>query len=166
MGADPEGSQDIVREEFANEFSSGENFQLVPECQETLKWINETGIKTGLLSHASPNLCKLVLERFGILDYFDLFVLTEEVGYHKFQIEIYEIALERMKTDDPATIIHVGDDLNLGVRMAQKVGMIPIYFNPLELHETDDIITIRDLMKFYNISNRIIFCINLLPKKL
>ena len=150
MGANPEGSQDIVREEFANEFSSGENFQLIPECKETLKQINDTGIKMGLLSHASPKLCKPVLERFGILEFFDIFVLTEEVGYHKFQIEIYEIALEKMKTTNPASIIHVGDDLNLDAKMAQKVGMTPIHFNPLETHTDDNITTIKKFSEILN----------------
>ena len=150
MGANPEGSQDIVREEFADEFSSVDNFQLFPECKETLRKINDTGLKIGLLSHASPDLCKPVLERFGVLEYFDIFVLTKEVGYHKFQIEIYEIALERMKTENPESIIHVGDDLNLDARMAQKVGMKPIFFDPLELHNVDDIITVR---KFSDILN-------------
>ncbi len=150
MGVNPEGSQEIIRKEFDGEFSSGENFRLFPDCKETLKQIKKTGIKMGLLSHASHNLCKPVLERNGILELFDIFVLTSEAGYHKYQIEIYEIALERMKVKKPETIMHVGDDINLDARMAQKVGMIPILFDPFEMHDVDDIIIIHRFSDILN----------------
>ena len=81
------------------------------------------------------------------MDFFDIFVHSREVGYHKNQIEIYEIALEKMKAKHSEKIIHVGDDLELDVKMAQKVGMTPILFDPLEQYEIEDIIIVREFPK-------------------
>ena len=99
----------------------------------------------GLLSHASPDLFNPVMKRFEILEFFDIFVYTEEVGYHKNRIEIYEIALDKMKTKHPENIIHVGDDPELDVKMAQRVGMTPILFDPLDQHNFEDIIIVHSI---------------------
>ncbi len=151
IGIDPEGSQDVVREEFDQEFSTGSTFRLYPECKETLKHIYTQRIKMGLLTHASPDLFLSVMKRLEILEFFDIFVHTREVGYHKNKIEIYEIALEKMKTEHPEKIVHIGDDYELDVKMAQRVGMVPILFDPLEQHNFEDIIIVRefsDILKY------------------
>ena len=67
------------------------------------------------------------------------------LGYKKDEIEFYEIALEKMSVDDPKKIMHVGDDLYFDVRMAQKIGMTPILFDPRREHDVEDVITIHDL---------------------
>ncbi|NPD87916.1 MAG: HAD-IA family hydrolase [Asgard group archaeon] len=145
MGINQEASESFVNEEFKQEFSTGKAFRLNPNCRTTIEQIHALNLKIGLISHASPSLCKTVLERFGLLKFFEIFVLTEDTGYNKSQIEIYEIALKAMNANNPEKIVHVGDDLKMDVRMAQKVGMIPIFFNPYNLHEVEDVITITDL---------------------
>ena len=144
LGIDPKGSQDIIHEEFDREFSNGSTFHLYHGCKETLRQIYVKGIKMGLLTHASPDLFEPVMKRLKILDFFDIFVHSREVGYHKNQIEIYKIALEKMKTKHPQKIIHIGDDYELDVKMAQRVGMNPILFDPLKQHNFEDIIIVRE----------------------
>ena len=144
MGVEVEPGE-VVAEEFRTEFMTGRSFRLNPNCITTLEQISSHDIKIGLLSHASASLCKPVLEKFELLKFFDFFVLTEETGYKKDEIEIYEIALEKMSVDDPKKIMHVGDDLYFDVRMAQKIGMTPILFDPRREHDVEDVITIHDL---------------------
>jgi len=138
---------EVVAEEFKNEFMTGKSFRLNPNCKTTLEQIKSLDLKIGLLSHASPDLCKPVLEKFNLMKYFDIFVLTSEIetGYMKDEIKVYEIALERMKVDDPKKIMHVGDDLNFDVKMAKKIGMIPILFDPRKERSIKDVIIIHDL---------------------
>ena len=135
----------VVEEEFENEFMTGKSFRLNPNCKTTLEQLSSRDIKIGLLSHASPSLCKPVLEKFGLLKFFDIFVLTEGTGYKKDEIEIYEIALEMMNVDDPKKVMHVGDDLHFDVQMAQKIGMVPILYDPRREHNVGDVMTIHDL---------------------
>jgi HAD superfamily hydrolase (TIGR01549 family) len=151
MGIDPKGTQDIVSDEFEREFSTGSTFHLCPGCRETLKQIYAKGIKVGLLTHATPDLFLPVMKRLEILEFFDIFVHTSEVGYHKNRIEIYEIALDKMKAKHPENIIHVGDDYELDVKMAQKIGFTPILFDPLKQHNYKNIITVSefsDILKY------------------
>jgi HAD superfamily hydrolase (TIGR01549 family) len=158
MGVEAEPGE-VVAEEFKNEFMTGKSFRLNPNCYTTLEQISSHDIKIGLLSHASANLCKPVLKKFNLLKYFDIFVLTSEIGkgYLKDEIKVYEIALEKMEVDDPKKIMHVGDDLYFDVKMAQKIGMTPVLFDPRKEHDVDDIITIHDLTEvlkyLINLSN-------------
>jgi HAD superfamily hydrolase (TIGR01549 family) len=144
MGVEAEPGK-VVAEEFKNEFMTGKSFRLNPNCKTTLEQISSQNIKIGLLSHASPSLCKPVLEKFGLLKYFDIFVLTEDTGYKKDEIEIYEIALEKMGVNEPEKVVHVGDDLHFDVQMAQEIGMIPILYDPRREHSIEDVITVYDL---------------------
>jgi FMN phosphatase YigB (HAD superfamily) len=145
MGIEDKVSESFVQEEFGKDFSTGENFRLNPNCRTTLEQIHILNLRAGLISHASPSLCKPVLERFDLLKFFDIFVLTEDTGYNKGQIETYEIALREMGVKKPETIMHVGDDKEMDVRMAQKIGMTPILFDPRREHDIEDVITIHDL---------------------
>ena len=144
MGVEAEPGE-VVAEEFNNEFMTGKSFRLNPNCKTTLEQISSHDIKIGLLSHASSSLCKPVLEKFELLQYFDIFVLTEETGYKKDKIEIYQIALEKMSVENPRQVMHVGDDLYFDIQMAQKVGMTPILYDPRREHDVKDVITIHDL---------------------
>ena len=87
-------------------------------------------------------MCELKLKKLGLFDYFEIFVLSEDLGLYKSDIKVYEIAKERMNKGKVEKIVHVGDSLELDVYMAQKVGMIPILFDPHELHPNKDVITI------------------------
>jgi len=74
----------------------------------------------------------------------------QEFGYNKSNIESYQIALDAMGVKDPRKIIHVGDDLELDVKMAQKIGMIPVLLDPYNESSLDDVITIRKLPEILN----------------
>ena len=145
MGIEIENTEKLVANEFNSAFSTGRDFRLSPNCITTLEQLSTLDIKIGLLSHASPSLCKPVLERFELLKYFDLFILTEDTGFHKSQIETYEIALKAMNAGNPEKVIHVGDDVNYDAKMAQKVGMTPLLFDPRHENTDEDFIIIHDL---------------------
>ncbi|MHA2471806.1 MAG: HAD family hydrolase [Promethearchaeota archaeon] len=128
IGISSEGTSEIISEEFNEHFF--DVYRLYPECKETLEQIKAKNIKIGLHTHAPREKCQLRLKEVQIYELFDIFIHTQDYGYNKSHIEVYQIALDAMETDDPKKILHVGDSLDFDVKMAIKVGMTPIHFNP------------------------------------
>ncbi len=80
----------------------------------------------------------------GILDFFDVIVLSSEIGFEKPHKKIFEIALKEMGIDNPQMAIHVGDCLYADVKGAQHAGIVPILFDPLGIKKAD-CVTVRAL---------------------
>jgi HAD superfamily hydrolase (TIGR01549 family) len=87
------------------------------------------------------------LKELKIFEFFDIFIHTQDFGYNKSNIEVYQIALGAMAPNDPDKIFHVGDNIELDVKMAQKIGMVPILFDPYNLYSQKDIRVICELPK-------------------
>ncbi|MHA2007490.1 MAG: HAD family hydrolase [Promethearchaeota archaeon] len=145
IGVKSKGSSEIISEEFEREFRTGITYRLYPGCRKTLKQIKTKKIKLGLHTHASREVCQEKMKKWKILEFFDIFIHPREFGYNKSNIEIYQIALDSMGVKDPKKILHVGDDLDLDVKMAQKIGMIPVLFDPYNESSLDNVITITEL---------------------
>jgi putative hydrolase of the HAD superfamily len=145
IGVEKKGSQMNIQEEFEQQLRTGKVLRLNPGCKETLEEISNRGIKLGILANGSSQFGKKILDRLGILDFFKIFIYAKDLGINKSQIEVYQIALQAMKTKNPELIVHVGDDLYMDVEMAQKTGMIPILFDPYNESSLDNVITIKEL---------------------
>ena len=147
-----EGTMDVIGEEFGRResgFSSGDAFRIYPDCRETLERISSIKhIRLGLLSNCPAELCKprrSILRRNGIFGFFDAIVLSGEVGAQKPDKEIFEAALKELGVKESQRVMHVGDCVLSDVQGAQNAGLVPVLYDPLELHSVDDIITIRRL---------------------
>lgn len=131
-----------INKEFEEQFRS---HRLYPGCIETLEQIKDRNIKIGLHTHAPREECHSKLKELKIYEFFEIFMHTQDFGYNKSNIEMYQIALNAMETSDPNKIIHVGDNIDLDVKMSQKVGMIPILFDPYSMYSLEDIRVIHEL---------------------
>ena len=129
MGIEENVSPSLIEEEFRHFFLEERVFQLNPGCKETLEQVKSIGIKLGILSNGSKRL-KTDLEKFGILEFFDIFILAADLGLNKTHIKVYEKAFKAMNIESSDKIVHVGDDPFMDVKMAQRVGMIPILLDP------------------------------------
>lgn len=87
------------------------------EMVEAVKAAKEAGRRTGLIS----NSWGLGIYDRAPTDLFDAAVISGEVGLHKPQPEIYELACERLEVE-PADCVFV-DDLRENVAGAEAVGM-------------------------------------------
>ncbi len=67
-------------------------------------------------------------ERFGLSDYFDFVLFSEECGYAKPDPRIYRETLRRGGCA-PGEAIHVGDSLVNDVQSAQEVGIYAVWLN-------------------------------------
>lgn len=81
--------------------------------------------KTGIISNtgATPGkVLRIVLDKMGILKFFDLTLFSNEVGYLKPHPEIFLHASEALGVSPPR-MLHVGDDVKTDIEGARQVGM-------------------------------------------
>lgn len=104
--------------------------ELLPNVAETLRQLQDIGLRLGIISNAaySPFLT-WTLEHFEILNYFEDVVVSADVQTRKPGLEIFHIALRRMRLQ-PATTVYVGDDYVKDVIAARQFGLRPIWYQP------------------------------------
>jgi len=82
--------------------------------------------KTGLLSNAWDDLRRMLEEKWRIADAFDAIIISAEVGVAKPDLQIYQIALERLGVA-PQEAVFI-DDFRHNVEAARAVNMHGIQF--------------------------------------
>ncbi|MBO8158125.1 HAD family hydrolase [Thermosyntropha sp.] len=84
--------------------------------------ICNTGITPG------KNLREL-MKKDGIIDYFDYLVFSDEVGFAKPNIEIFNFTLNKLKAEN-SCVAHIGDDVLTDMWGAKNAGMTTIWLAP------------------------------------
>ncbi|UYP43980.1 Phosphoglycolate phosphatase [Candidatus Lokiarchaeum ossiferum] len=143
IGLKREGSSKIISEEFQENFFN--YFSLNSGCKETLEQIKRKNLKIGLLTNGDRMKVHSKLKELGIFDFFDIFIHSQDYGYNKDDIEVYQTAVELMQTTNPKKIIHVGDDLKMDIEMAKRIGMIPVLLDQNHKYSFDNIMVIHEL---------------------
>ena len=86
--------------------------------------------KTGLLSNAWPDVRTLLEDDWGLLDAFDLIVLSCEVGLVKPDPRIYQLALKKLDLP-PGEVVFI-DDFRQNIEGARTAGMQAILFEDID----------------------------------
>ncbi|MFW9985170.1 MAG: HAD family hydrolase [Candidatus Odinarchaeota archaeon] len=147
LGIETEGTKETIVAEFKAR-EQGKQHTIYPDTLETLRNIKEIGIRIGLLSNTDHRLAlsrRPTLKENGILHYFDIIILSVEVGVQKPQKEIFDIALREIGIKNPAQVMHIGDSPIEDVWGARNAGFIPVLFDPMELFSTENVIKIKTL---------------------
>ncbi len=152
FGIDCEGTMDVINEEFGKResgFISGEAFQIYPDALATLERISKMRhVRLGLISNCRAEAGKArrtLMRRTGIYRFFDAITLSGEVGVEKPDAAIFEIALKELGIKNVRNSVHVGDCVISDVHGGKNAGLIPVLYDPLELHSVEDVIVIRRL---------------------
>jgi putative hydrolase of the HAD superfamily len=99
---------------------------LLDGVTEVLRWLRAQDIRTAIVCDVgltgSPVL-RMHLERHGILDLFDAWAFSDEVGVYKPDPAIFHHALAGVGSPDPADCVHVGDRRRTDIAGAQALGM-------------------------------------------
>ena len=69
------------------------------------------------------------LERHGLLDYFDHWSFSDEVGWYKPAPQIFEHALAGLGVTEPARAAHVGDLRRTDVAGARAHGLLSVRYS-------------------------------------
>lgn len=121
---------------------------------DTLKHLS-TNYKIGLISNTGitpGKVIRKVMERYNILQYFQITVFSDEIGYNKPKRIIFQKTLEALECK-PEKSIHVGDLLHTDIKGAKGYGMLSIWFNDMNQKRDLDIISDFEVKKMINIIN-------------
>lgn len=103
--------------------------ELVPQAKETISRLRET-YKLALISdtmYSPGTVLRNYLSGHDLLDCFDDFVFSDEVGFSKPNIKAFTRMLEATGCKAGRSY-HIGDRLNTDVKGAREAGMKAIYF--------------------------------------
>ncbi len=99
-----------------------------------LNYLKSKNYKLGIIANQSKGL-KERLCKFGILNYFDIVIASDEVGIAKPNLGIFEKAIKLVNLN-PEDCIMVGDRLDNDIFPAKKIGMKTIWIrNGLAIHQ-------------------------------
>jgi epoxide hydrolase-like predicted phosphatase len=97
-----------------------DNFHIFPEMIRLVKKIKANGIKTAVLSNVIESHIREVKKLVGYKN-FDVLIFSCRVGMRKPELNIYEIALKKLKVR-PGECLFI-DDEKENLKSAQKLGM-------------------------------------------
>ena len=108
--------------------------------------LKESALRMGVISNWDHS-ARSLLQRHGLMDYFDHCVISSEVGIDKPDPAIFNLAAQKANTD-PRSCIYVGDNYYDDAVGSRKVGMQALILNrfgKLGVEEIDDAPIIQNL---------------------
>ncbi|HLU48753.1 MAG TPA: HAD-IA family hydrolase, partial [Planctomycetota bacterium] len=109
-----------VFEALYERFVSGDAWKVVPGARETLRHLRERGLRLGVISNWDSRLPQTLAE-LGLDEFFEVLVISYEVGYEKPHERIFAEALRRTGAS-PEQVLHVGDSYEADIIPARSKG--------------------------------------------
>ncbi|MDO4433817.1 MAG: pyrimidine 5'-nucleotidase [Alysiella sp.] len=127
--------------------------QAVAGVPQLLKNLKNKGMGIAMITNGFSVLQRPRLQAQGLLQYIDVLVVSEEVGYAKPDARIFEWALAQMGNPLPAYVLMVGDSLISDIQGAKQVGMKTCWFaaSSSRKHEIESVqadFVVRDWFEF------------------
>lgn len=91
--------------------------------------------KVGVISNSSSEWIRGILNEFHLSRLFDVIIVSGEVGYIKPQLEIFQIALDKLDVKAEETVFV--DDTPVNVKEAGRLGMIGLVYSNLQNLKAD-----------------------------
>lgn len=130
------------------------NLKLFPKVEETLKKIYNSNIEMGLVSNLLNDIQIRKLETLKIAKYFDFIVCSEEIGYEKPFSNIFNLALKKSKYGTNCKVYVIGDNYEMDIIGANRMGFTSIYFNHSKKRSANYLISnFSDLLNILEINN-------------
>jgi putative hydrolase of the HAD superfamily len=131
LGLD-EDAEELARRVY-EEFGRADRWRAYDDVLPALMRLKERGHRLGIISNWDRRLSGL-LDGLGIAGLFDTIVSSAEVGLHKPDPRIFQLACDRVGVQ-PGEAVHVGDHHYADILGASAVGMIPVL---IDRQETPD----------------------------
>jgi putative hydrolase of the HAD superfamily len=107
--------------ELYERFAQPDAWRVFDDVLPTLNELSANGIRLGAVSNWDERL-RVLLRRLRLYDFFDVIVVSCEVGFQKPSPVIFQQAATKLGLP-PASILHVGDSLELDVQGARAAGL-------------------------------------------
>jgi putative hydrolase of the HAD superfamily len=119
-----------LSDELADSFTTlrEEMVQLFPGAAETLRQLQNRGIRMGLITNGNAEFQRAKINRFALEQYFDFILIESEFGVGKPDPRVFRYGLEKFGAS-PAQVWMIGDDLEYDMHPAQTLGMSTVWVN-------------------------------------
>jgi HAD superfamily hydrolase (TIGR01509 family) len=97
------------------------NVQLKPNAKEYLLALKATGVKIGLATASNPQYYRPVLERYGLLDFFDAYADGSDKVRGKDYPDLYLLCAERLGVQPTDCTVY--EDITKCIQTAKNIGM-------------------------------------------
>lgn len=123
-----------ISNELYDHYALADAWELVDdEIPSILSRLRLKGIALCVVSNFDDRL-KSILASMGLLDHFQMVVLSGEVGIEKPDRRVFDTVLRHFCLEDSASLLHIGDDLEKDFRAAKAIGARAILFDPKDKH--------------------------------
>ena len=109
----------------------GAELHLTEGVEGALRKLKAAGLRLGIICDVGftpSTVLRRELARHGVLDLFDHWSFSDEVGHYKPAPAIFHHALAGLGVDDPARVAHVGDLRRTDVAGALGMGMVAVRY--------------------------------------
>jgi putative hydrolase of the HAD superfamily len=159
---DPDIDEDTTQALVDAFVGSGEGveLELTPGVGDALRELDELGVRLGIVcdvGFTSGEQLRDVLRRAGILERFDGWAFSDEVGAYKPDPVIFHHALREIGGIEPGRAAHIGDLRRTDIAGARAMGMVAIRYRganddppedgPEGHHVLDDHAALGDLLR-------------------
>ena len=110
---------------ITDEWWDNSDVELYPDVKETLKTLNEMGLKLGIVTNGFRADLEEILSRTSLTGRFDVTVGVDDVGKPKPNKEIFFYALEKLGVT-PQETLFVGDNPKADYEGAENAGLKPL----------------------------------------
>jgi putative hydrolase of the HAD superfamily len=115
---------DSVAAAIYSTFTDLSSYRTFPDVEPALRLLRDAGFTLGLISNFEEWLERL-LERVGLVGYFDVRAISGVEGMEKPDPRIFRLALERAAVD-PGEAAYVGDNPEFDTEPAEALGMLGV----------------------------------------
>lgn len=137
-----EGDVQDYAEEVVRFFEENTSYRVFPDVEPTLAALRSQGRTLGAITGRIHS-TRPILERFGLMKYFDFYFAAGEVGLRKPEAAFYERALRLARVKASEALL-VGNDLT-DVEGARNVGITPVLIDRQGQFASVDCIRLTDL---------------------
>lgn len=124
---------------------------LFPFTFEILDYLKSKNYKLHIITNGFKEVQKVKLKNSKLENYFDLIIISEEVGFKKPSPEIFEISIEKAKAKKEDCLM-IGDDLETDIKGALAANMDAIWVNFIdEKNIFENVIEVNSLKELQDI---------------
>jgi len=126
------------REEFLDYiyqlYSQNFHSEILPGAERVLK-ILHLKYKLAVISNATSNLCRRILKENELDKFFQVIVISRDLGIRKPDPRIFHYTLEKLQVK-PDEAVHVGDSIEQDIMGAKRAGLKAVWIKDKEEEET------------------------------
>lgn len=145
-----EGDHPEIAAGVHDAFLDPTNWAPYPEVDQTLRGLEERGLRLALLSNWGPSL-REILRVHGLEDRFEEVVISGEVGVAKPDLAIFDLTLERLGELPGPHVAYIGDDVANDIEPSRKLGLRHVLVDRHEMRAHHDGPRVEDLRELHDV---------------